>query len=430
MQKHVDQDLAAIRARGLPVNCGELDEWYSTVPSAENAALVYTQSIALLEPQVDPKQIRPWTLLELPRRITPVEAALKTQVGEAVTLNTNALRLAHQAAELSRSRYPINLRDGYKTALPHLAGLRDLARLLEFQTFVQSGDGHRTEAAASLSASLALARSLQSEPVIVSQVVRCAIDGISCRSLERVINLNQLSDVELFSLSEQVEQNESTNSMLGGLIGERAGCIELLQLLQNDPAKVNQLTESNDAEEGSPFARIKPGLGWKALGFFVRDLEFYLSAMQAGIDVMALRPPRSLAAGGEFGAAAERAKSKFCVISSMMLPGLSKVPARDAEDHAALRTARTALAVERWRLAHNGELPESLAALVPRFLTAIPEDPFDGKPLRFKKPRIGYIVYSIGPNLQDDGGAERMPHSTKATREQRNRYDLTFIVER
>ena len=38
-------------------------------------------------------------------------------------------------------------------------------------------------------------------------------------------------------------------------------------------------------------------------------------------------------------------------------------------------------------------------------------DPFDGKPLRTKKTPTGAIVYSVGPDLKDDGG---VPETTSA----------------
>ena len=37
------------------------------------------------------------------------------------------------------------------------------------------------------------------------------------------------------------------------------------------------------------------------------------------------------------------------------------------------------MALERYRLA-NGAWPDSLAALVPKYLETVPTDPFDGKP--------------------------------------------------
>jgi hypothetical protein len=90
---------------------------------------------------------------------------------------------------------------------------------------------------------------------------------------------------------------------------------------------------------------------------------------------------------------------------------------RDASTVARLRAARTATAIERFRLAH-GEPPETLAALTPTYLKTVPTDPFDpaSTGLRYKKLTKGYIVYSVGEDGHDDGGdAEK---------------DIPFAVER
>jgi len=67
-----------------------------------------------------------------------------------------------------------------------------------------------------------------------------------------------------------------------------------------------------------------------------------------------------------------------------MLPSLKNVAARFAAYEARRQAALTAIAVERFRLEHEGQLPETLAEIVPGYLSAIPLDPFDGKPLRYR----------------------------------------------
>jgi hypothetical protein len=42
---------------------------------------------------------------------------------------------------------------------------------------------------------------------------------------------------------------------------------------------------------------------------------------------------------------------------------------------------------------------------VPDYLKAVPNDPYDGKPLRYKRVADGVLVYSVGPDRQDHGGA-------------------------
>jgi hypothetical protein len=39
-------------------------------------------------------------------------------------------------------------------------------------------------------------------------------------------------------------------------------------------------------------------------------------------------------------------------------------------------------------------------------MTEVPLDEFDGKPLRYRREGEGFILYSVGTNLVDDGGED------------------------
>ena len=68
--------------------------------------------------------------------------------------------------------------------------------------------------------------------------------------------------------------------------------------------------------------------------------------------------------------------------------------------------ARTALALERFRLP-TGARPERMEELVPRYLPQVPLDPFDGQPIRYRRRQAGYLLYSVGPDGQDNDGREQ-----------------------
>jgi len=57
----------------------------------------------------------------------------------------------------------------------------------------------------------------------------------------------------------------------------------------------------------------------------------------------------------------------------------------------------------------EGRWPESLDELVPAYIDAVPLDPFDEKPLRYKVEADRIVVYSIGENEVDDGGDLERP---------------------
>jgi hypothetical protein len=102
----------------------------------------------------------------------------------------------------------------------------------------------------------------------------------------------------------------------------------------------------------------------------------------------------------------------------MMIYGLRRV--------AQLEMAKVLLAVERYRLA-RASLPETLDQLVPAYVTAVPADPFNGTPLRYKGLDRGFLVYSVGEDGRDDGGKQE---PQKVARESGESWDLVFRVER
>lgn len=67
------------------------------------------------------------------------------------------------------------------------------------------------------------------------------------------------------------------------------------------------------------------------------------------------------------------------------------------------RLLGTELALRHYQQEH-GKFPESLSELVPTRLVLLPRDPFTQQPLVYRPGRYSYVLYSTGPDAQDDGG--------------------------
>ena len=81
------------------------------------------------------------------------------------------------------------------------------------------------------------------------------------------------------------------------------------------------------------------------------------------------------------------------------------------QKRARLRLLICHLALRRlWLATHN--YPATLDALVPQYLPAVPLDPFGGEVLIYRKLPMGYQLYSIGFDLNDDGGVPITPVSS------------------
>lgn len=73
---------------------------------------------------------------------------------------------------------------------------------------------------------------------------------------------------------------------------------------------------------------------------------------------------------------------------------------------ARIEAARLGIALKLYRTLH-GAYPDSLHALTPEILDKIPADPFTGRDFIYRKQENGFLLYSIGPDMKDDGGMPR-----------------------
>jgi hypothetical protein len=79
------------------------------------------------------------------------------------------------------------------------------------------------------------------------------------------------------------------------------------------------------------------------------------------------------------------------------------------EDAAMLELARVGVAVERYRVVH-GAWPNQLSALTPEYLDETPTDVYDEILLHYIRRDEEIVVYSVGPDLKDDGGVDLERH--------------------
>ena len=399
----ISGQLIAIKKAGYPVNLDELDKWYSAPADGANAASVYAGAFSSLHTS---------TLgsIKLPQRTTGMTADTKQAIAGLVTENQPAIELLHKAADSGKCRYPIDLKKGVNTELPHLAKLRDSGRLLLLNAAFNLEQGKAEASLQSITDTLGAACSLEDEPVLLSQLVRIALEKLSVSALERVLSQHGLEEKQLAIAASAFRNAECPLGLHRAFIGERCIGVNLFQMSPQNRAAVLSKTS-----EGAARFKEDPQ---SADG----DFLFFLRIVESEIEVAKSPYPKRLQAAKDVRPDIIRsAKEQKYLVSAQLFPAFGSAVEKDAENVALLRAARTALAVERFRLA-NRKLPENLDSIAPSFLEVIPADPFDGKPIRFKKLTKGYVVYSIGKDAKDNGGKEKGDSETD--------YDLTLMVER
>jgi hypothetical protein len=411
-----DARVIAIRQKGYPASLRELDDWYTHIPDSQNAALIFTNAFA--QPAFNNAFGDDW----VPTRGHLIGEDGRAELSDVLATNQALLDLLHSAAALTNSRYPIDLKQGFQLLLPYLPKVKASAQLLTAEALFDASNGEIEKALDALRAAGAVADSLAEEPLIISQLVRIADWAIISKRCELLLNGATLSDQQLKTLQSLTQDAEKPSAMLRGLAGERAGH---LAFFTGSPESMYVF--GNVASPPSLKDRLRASLFMgllKSTGLLRKDRNFYLDVMATNIAAAEAPFPERLTLAQQANSAALSPPNRFMIFSRLMLPALGKTIQRDGDHAARIRTAQTAIAVELFRRAHNGELPTDLNELVPTFLPSLPRDPFDGEPLRFKRRSSGYVVYSIGRDLRDDGGDEGDPKKPSSAK------DITFILER
>jgi hypothetical protein len=407
---HADPGLDAIRQKGYPITLSELNAWYRPVPDSQNNARIYEQVFAL--PGFSETES---VEINLPSRGQVLSAQDKKQLLELVTTNEVALRLLHSASASNRCRYSVDLTKGFQLKLPHLSKVFRGVKLLSAEALLHSANGESQQTVRSFLAAGRLADSLSEEPLLISQLVRFASWGIIVSRMERAIHLTQMTDEQLAALQVIVGEAERPEAFLRAQAGERAMGIAVFTAPATQIVPLQALYSQLDGWKNRLLISFL-----KTTGLFQKDRAFYLGVMSTNVAAALLTFPDRVKLGQQ----SPNVVPRFCIISAMILPAISRNFAREADTIARLRAAQTALAIERFRREHGQTLPVSLEELVPVYCKSAPTDPYDGHPLRFKTLDSGYVIYSIGNDGRDDGGLERNPKNLQAP------HDITFRVER
>ncbi len=405
-QAVLEQEMQAIRAKGFPASPADLEKSCPAPPKEKNAAETYQQSFQIQDKTTSRAQyddmMRQYN--DTPKR-GPLAEALHQQMAAYLEANAEALRLLHDAAGRTESRYPLDFSKGFNMPLSHLGKLRQSARLLQIEAFVAAEDGDTRRALDAVTAALAVGNSIRQEPVLISQLVRIACHGITLDAVKRMVAVAAFSEEELAALAGALKAEEDPGALTRTLAGERV----LGMIAFENPEQVLG---------GIPEVQSLGPVGVSAVSGLVRitgaasgDRRRFLSAMEDMITASQRPLHEALPMMEALDPRLQAERSWIPSFTDSFVPAMTRVGVAFARDAATLASAQASVAVERYRLAHGGAVPEQLRDLVPAFLPAVPMDPFDGKPLRFRRDDSGYSLYSVGEDRQDNEGAETAPNN-------------------
>jgi len=407
--------IQALQSRGHPVSLEELDRSYSLPQGARNAADIYLAAFANYK-EWDKNAMRDLRKASSPARTESLDDSARKLVEKFLSDNQKTLSLLYQAASIEHCRYPIDFIRAPNKDAPWLDNMQKSSRLLPLDALIQCENRDPGKAIESIRAGLALARSVDGL-LLSHRLTHGAVRGRTYRTIERMLNIIPLTDEQLQTLTGWVTASDTSDGFKRAMVAEQCLGLQVLQ------APIRDIVSQIGYGKGM-FLMLIP---WKVLGLCYRDALAFIDLMQKSIDALELPEPEHLKA---FDAVQESVGSgrQKGIITNLIWPIFARMFNIDVRCQAHCRVTQAGIAIERYRLA-QGRLPQSLEELIPGYMEAVPADPFDGRPLKYRALETGFVVYSIGDDLSDDSGlelgkGERGPKGKPAP------WDITFIVER
>jgi len=353
-----------------------------------------------------------------------VEAAL-----EPLSPGLAQLRQATQAQILDLQP---NYLMGFATSLDFLPPLIKSVQLLAAESVLDLRAGKPAPAVENVEATLRISEMLSHQHLLISQLVALSALSIGQITTWEILQSDSVTPPQLAALQAAWERLRPAAAFADTLRMERATA------LPNFDEDWSRATPGYFT--GSPPSSSLPGTPaeWKAAFDFTlwkaayrySDERHFLENYQAILDAS-----QSLSLHDDwrpvFGAIA-KVESTFAsaglsrLFSQMVMPAIQSSARRFPIGAAIQRLAIAAIALKRYQLDHQGELPAQLAGLVPGYLREVPIDPMDGQPLRYRPSGHTFLLYSVGADATDNGGNAAKPPGAPRSRMIGDRTDIVW----
>ena len=236
---------------------------------------------------------------------------------------------------------------------------------------------------------------------LVDAMVNVAVTGLYVDTIAKGLQAHAWEEPQLTVLQKQLEQIELPSLVVRSFGSEPAATTHTLEIVST--AKFSEWFTPSAKMKWAFVPQIKSALiprGWiyqnmaTSARLVHQQTEGYDSAN--GL----IQPQRFGDLTRELNAIARPYK----FIATVAIPNFTKAWQATAYTQTLVNEAQIVCTLERYHLAH-GEYPETLGALVPKFIEKLPHDIIGGQPLHYRRTENRkFLLYSVGWNETDDGG--------------------------
>ncbi|HUA66509.1 MAG TPA: hypothetical protein VME24_11715 [Alphaproteobacteria bacterium] len=441
LQSETDAYISRLKARGEPMELVQVLP--PPVPAEQNSADALAEAFALIDAD-DGLLATNFYGIEMMKMVAPGKAIVCWREPEdegppatnswqdltaAVAQNQMTFALLRQTIDKPDADFAIQ----YDRGMADL-GVKNLylpeskraAQRLSAAVMCDLHNGDTASAIENLRAMLALARAMGDQRLIISELVRMAILQISVAANWEVLQSSNLTNADLAQLQSDWAKFNFIKSSENAMAMERViGEITIKKWRVSGSRLSGALGGGGNLWDSVKItSKMAMWRGWWSYPDELRALQGY-DAMITGmrleqtnnsfLEAIRYQDKRLDAlnlTNSDYTLAASDLDYHW--LFSEDIGDLAVTMRRVMTVDTARQIVITAIALKRWHLKH-GDYPATLDALVPKYLPAVPLDPVDGKPLRYRRKADGtFLLYSVGPNGVDDGGNPALEKGAKS----------------
>jgi hypothetical protein len=378
------------------------------------------ETSAAVDEQLERARLRPWKAEQL-----PLAAAW-------LRLNDKPLAVVIEASKRSQYFSPLVASANERapkslnyTLVPHVQLCRQFAAALTARAALRVGEGRFDEAWQDLLACHRLARHVAHGGSVVEKLVAVAIESLAAEADVMFLDSTRLEAKQLQACLHDLQQLPPLPSMADSLdLFARLTFLETVTLVDRHGLPYVEKLGGNGngwKDLGRALKQWQDKINWDpalrngnrifdrlaaavrlpdraARENQVRQIRIDLQGVKAGVAqslAMALEDPDITPES--------RGQVLGDVLLSLLVPAVEGTYLAGDRTEQIGRNLQVAFALAAFQRDH-GKYPQKLEELTPRYLAAVPQDLFSGKPLAYRPEADGFLLYSVGVNGQDDQG--------------------------
>jgi hypothetical protein len=305
---------------------------------------------------------------------------------------------------------------GVHAPVHHISPMLNLGMAYTTRAHAEVILGNHSSAAVDILSAIQLSTMLESEPILISQLVRVSILASASLTVCQGIVRHVWTDEELQAFEQALSGINPMAQLPNALRGERGSINLALEQLEAGGERRDNLFSimaglTNQIETSYPSPLPVPLQHVYLALFRAGDQAAFNESLQRLIDATSgktldvAKLPRD-----ETVLADEPFSEVRYYFTQLSQPAERSAIGRFAQITDRLRLTRIACALERYRLRH-GNYPGDLKKIVPDFLQAIPDDVIANQSFHYKRAGSNFQLWSNGWNLTDENGIENRKYN-------------------